>query len=340
MNRIYSIFFLIAINLGFNSKSVTATGRLWSSDELGASFQNTIFQLGYDESGPVKAVLVRKSATITSNKGILYIHGFSDYFFQSEMAGRFTEKGFNFFALDLRKYGRSLLPEQEPFQVKNISEYFPEIDSAIKEMRASGINDFYIVGHSTGGLISSLYIKNRGSIKGCRGLILNSPFLEFNTTPFNKRFAIPLISFFGKIFGRLKIRDKHRSFNCESIHKSLKGEWDFDTLKKPVAPGFVTWRWIRAIHKGHLEIKRGLNLNCPVLVMFSNRSYKGDKYSDICKKSDSVLDVADIEKYSGKIGVKTTKVVIPDGIHDLVLSRKDVRERVYQTMFNWIDTLP
>ncbi|MEG8036484.1 hypothetical protein QP157_14580 [Sphingomonas sp. LR61] len=45
---------------------------------------------------------------------VLYVHGWSDYFFQREMAEHLEALGARFFALDLRKYGRSLLPHQTP----------------------------------------------------------------------------------------------------------------------------------------------------------------------------------------------------------------------------------
>ncbi len=39
-----------------------------------------------------------------TQKAVLYIHGFIDYFFQTEMAEQFNQHGYDFYALDLRKY--------------------------------------------------------------------------------------------------------------------------------------------------------------------------------------------------------------------------------------------
>ncbi len=44
---------------------------------------------------------------------------------------RFVDSGFNFYAVDLRRYGRSLEPWQYPFDVRNQREYFADIDSAL-----------------------------------------------------------------------------------------------------------------------------------------------------------------------------------------------------------------
>ena len=41
---------------------------------------------------------------------MLYVHGFSDYFFQTALADFFAARGLAFYALDLRKSGRARRP--------------------------------------------------------------------------------------------------------------------------------------------------------------------------------------------------------------------------------------
>ena len=84
---------------------------------------------------------------------VLYVHGFIDYFFQRHMAERFAMEGYAFYALDLRKHGRSLRPHQHPNFCKNIAEYYPDITRAIDVIGEPVL----LAGHSTGGLICSLY---------------------------------------------------------------------------------------------------------------------------------------------------------------------------------------
>ena len=69
---------------------------------------------------------------------MLYVHGFVDYFFQTHLAEFFTARGYDFYALDLRKYGRSLLDHQTPNFCRDMSEYFPEIDAAVRIIRDGG----------------------------------------------------------------------------------------------------------------------------------------------------------------------------------------------------------
>ena len=79
----------------------------YQPDILGAGYEQATLDLPNDYEGQVVATLVRKKAAEPTKKAVLYIHGFIDYFFQTEMAERFNEQGFDFYALDLRKYGRS-----------------------------------------------------------------------------------------------------------------------------------------------------------------------------------------------------------------------------------------
>jgi alpha-beta hydrolase superfamily lysophospholipase len=66
---------------------------------------------------------------------VLYLHGYVDYFFQTHLAEFFTARGYDFYALDLRKYGRSLRSHQTPNFCRDIAEYYPEIDRALKIIR-------------------------------------------------------------------------------------------------------------------------------------------------------------------------------------------------------------
>jgi alpha-beta hydrolase superfamily lysophospholipase len=50
-----------------------------------------------------------------------------------------------------------------------------------------------------------------------------------------------------------------------------------------------------------------------------------------------MLDVKLIEKWAPKLGGDVTTVTITDGMHDLFLSRKDVRDNAYRTMFEFVD---
>lgn len=339
MKKLITLISLISLLFIAAIASEGDVGRIFTQDELGKNFAKTTLKMGYDYDGEVVATVVRRLPTLDSRRAVLYIHGFSDYFYQTEQAEKFHDMGYNFYALDLRKYGRSILPHQVPFTVRNLNEYFPEIDSALNIIRKDGNNKIIIVAHSMGGLVASLYTNERKSVPGLQGIILNSPFLDFKQNKFSKKVVVPALSFIGSFLRNIRIPNGKRSVNCESIHIALRGEWNFDTIKKPVGPGYVTTGWIRAIHKGHVKVKKGLDIKYPILVLYSDKSSSGKSFSAISKRSDTVLDVKDIAERAGKLGLNIKKVVIPGGIHDLVLSEKDVRDNVYKEISQWLFSL-
>ena len=55
--------------------------------------------------------------------------------FQSE---EFLKKDYHFYALDLRKYGRSILQNHKANNVRDLSEYYEDIDSALAIIREEG----------------------------------------------------------------------------------------------------------------------------------------------------------------------------------------------------------
>ena len=60
------------------------------------------------------ATLVRRAGGERSAHAVLYLHGWNDYFFQTHLADVLRRAGFDFYALDLRRYGRSLRLGQLP----------------------------------------------------------------------------------------------------------------------------------------------------------------------------------------------------------------------------------
>lgn len=84
----------------------------------------TILPMPDDYEGKVIATLLRADSTAPSDRAVLYLHGYIDYFFQTHMAERFAGEEWNFYALDLRKYGRSLRPINMPIIVRTCTNIF------------------------------------------------------------------------------------------------------------------------------------------------------------------------------------------------------------------------
>src|SRR3954464_4047174 len=108
----------------------------WQPDRLLPDFEALELGLPDDYDGAVVATLVRLPVRSAPRGAVLYVHGFSDYFFQRHMAERFAADGYAFYALDLRKYGRSILPHQHANFCKSIAEHYADMDAALKVIDA------------------------------------------------------------------------------------------------------------------------------------------------------------------------------------------------------------
>lgn len=289
-----------------------------------------------DYEGEVTATLITKQAAEESHKAVLYVHGFIDYFFQDHMADAFTSAGYNFYAIDLRKYGRSMLIHQHPNYCRDINEYFEDIDAAFEAMIADGNTTITLLGHSTGGLLSSIYASRGRYASKISLLVLNSPFFEFNVS-FLKKQALLVVSTILKPLPYLSLKGALSPLYAQSVHQGYKGEWNFNLEWKPIE-GFPSYfRWMNAIWRAHKQVHKGLLIQCPVLVMHSKHSSYPKEWNEDIHKTDVVLNVSHIKKYGKRLGKSVSFYEVPGGMHDLVLSPKTVRDSVMSYMVSWID---
>lgn len=307
----------------------------YTTDYLGANFVRQTIPLRPDREGNVCCTLIKATYKEQFNRSVLYVHGFSDYFFQDELAKKWQEQGYNFYAVDLRKCGRSWRPTQTPSNLYAISDYYEDLDAVINQIHRECKGELVINAHSTGALAVLLYLAHRPSFI-CSALLLNSPFVEMNKSWFTRKIAMPFMACWARIFPDYKINKSLSPFYGQSLSKKEYGEWDFNEIWKPIAIGGVNASWLRAIYKAHKEFHKGIHLACPILIMHSARSFKNKTWSEEFMKADAVLNIEHIKKYAPCAGKDVTVLSIEGGLHDLILSRLPVREKVYKLMFDWL----
>ena len=291
-----------------------------------------------DYDGPVAATLIRASLPAQdTRRAVLYVHGYIDYFFQEHLAEAFVAHGYRFYAVELRKYGRSLREGQHPDFARSMYEYYPDLTESIRHIREEGASGIVLLGHSTGGLLAALYADDGPQREAIRCVVLNSPFLEFNTTWFKKHVQIPLAALVSIVFPFAHKKNELSPLYARSVHKHYRGEWDFDTSLKPIEGIPLYFSWLRAVRNGQRRIRRGLHIAVPVLVMSSDKSYFGKTWSDEWFESDSVLNVEDIRRRAPKLGQCVTYVAVEGGMHDLFLSREAVRTEAFRIVFGWLE---
>ena len=303
-------------------------------------FRTHIFHFPADYDGPVIATLFEAPRPTADNgRAVLYVHGYIDYFFQEHLAEHFVTRGYRFYAVELRKYGRSWLEGQHPDFARSMYEYYPDLTESIRFIQAAGASEIVLLGHSTGGLLAALYADDgpADQRRAIRRVVLNSPFLEFNTTWTKRHIQIPLAAAASLIFPFLHARNELSPLYAQSVHRHYRGEWDFDTQLKPIEGIPLYFSWLRAVRNGQRRIKRGLDIAVPVLVMSSDRSYFGTGWDDALFRTDAVLNVEDIRRYAPNLGRDVTYAPIAGGMHDLFLSSAPVRAEAFRTMFEWLD---
>ncbi len=311
--------------------------RSWAPDILGDGLEMHYVKHPNDYDGHVRSTIIRKLCiNDTASRGVLYIHGFNDYFFNSEMADEFVNHGYDFYAVDLRKYGRSIIKGQPKFDTRDLKEYFPDIDSALVTMKQSGLKEIVLMGHSTGGLIASYYLASKSNPVRINALILNSPFLDWNLGKIE--WLVPAVSALGYVFPGTPIPQSKSTAYGESLLKGYKGEWNYDTQWKLLQSPTVTAGWVRAVDKAQSYLHSGVHtISIPILLMYSARSLTVDDWTPECQNADIVLDAGEIKRYGLLLGSDVTCVKVNGGLHDLLLSKKSLRIPLYNEIFFWLD---
>jgi alpha-beta hydrolase superfamily lysophospholipase len=308
----------------------------WRPDVLGGAFEAATLALRPGADGPLAATLVRRRRSAPpSRRAVLYIHGYNDYFFQTGLAEWFNGRDIDFYAIDLRHYGRSLVAGRTPNYTADLSEYDEDLDAALEVILDGGHQRILLVGHSTGGLIAPLWCGRRPGAP-VDGIIGNSPFLELKQPAALRAVAAGAASALARRQPLRILPAGVAGLYGESLHAHRRGEWDYNLDWKP-SPGFpIRVGWLHAVVAGQKTIHAGLDLRVPVLVMASTRTVTTKEWSDDLLRGDAVLDADSIARWAPALGRNVTIVRIADGMHDLFLSSRPARDRAYDTMGTWL----
>lgn len=307
------------------------------TDHLGEDYRFDTLPFGRDREGDVVATLVERADNPADGPAVLYVHGFVDYFFHPHVADFYRARGYAFYALDLRKSGRSIRPGQTPYDMADISDYFPELDEAVRRIRERH-GKLLVNAHSTGGLAVALWadrLRGKGMVDA---IFFNSPFLAVNA-PWPVRVFGPLVVRpVGRFAPSAHVPVPLSGANAQSLHRDHHGEWDFDLAWKPVSGLPVRMGWLRAVVRAQAQVRRGLRIDAPMLVASSASSYKKPGWAPEAHTADAVLDADAIARLAPKLGPDVTVIRIPDGMHDLALSGESARSRMFKELGVWLDT--
>lgn len=313
----------------------------WGEDVLGEEFQNTVLKL---PSG-ARATLIRHrppgfrwpATGVLRGHAVLYVHGWSDYFFQHELARFITAAGADFYALDLRNYGRNLNAQVVPGHISSLEEYFEEFDAAHRVIsQAHPRHRFVLLGHSTGGLSAALYAASRpGRVDA---LVLNSPWLEFQATEFGRTAISALFATGSRINPHRALPRIDSGVYTRSISSAFEGEWDYDLSWRPPQGFRVTTGFINAVFQAQAKVAKGLGLSMPVLVLLSSRDYLLPRWNPDARRADVALNVEVVARRSIDLAANLTLIRLDGALHDVFLSESAVRQQAYLAVGSWLDS--
>ncbi|WP_109509449.1 alpha/beta hydrolase [Nocardioides speluncae] len=318
--------------------TTTNAGPIAEPDVLGTPYTAETILLRPDEEGEVVATLVKRPADSPTGRAVLHVHGYADYFFHTEYAEWWTAQGYDFYALDLRKYGRSIRPHQTPNFVTDVRDYFEELDEAWHRVAERDGHDHVVLSaHSTGGLTMALWADDRKP--AAAGMFLNSPWFDLRGSVLLRTVATTVVDQVGARQPKRVLRPEATGAYVQSIHRDYEGEFDFNLDWKPLKSWPIYAGWLRAIRRAHADLHRGLAIDLPVLVLTSARTGAAAKVNEIAHTTDLVLDVKQIRRWSPALGSPHLTLVSIDGAkHDILLSREPVRKQVYAEVGRWLST--
>ncbi|MDY5368176.1 alpha/beta hydrolase [Bifidobacterium sp.] len=325
----------------------------WKPDSVLEGYQQATVHLGEDAEGEIVATFVRKDPSkLTLQErwrrwhfsvrghrlAIMYVHGWNDYFYRRHASEYWESLGISFYAVDLRKFGRSYRPYQTPGYIEDLHEYRLEFNALRDQIVKEQGKDVRIlmIAHSQGGLSASLWV-NTEHPHHVEALALNSPWLELQGNRMFRLLSTPVVQMYRLRGGKTVMPMRDPGFYARCIKRSTGGEWDY--LDHPLNPGveFLTRAgWMQAIYNGQDEIAKNLDIQIPVLVCTSDKSMMlQSTWDEGMREADSVLDITAIRQAALHLGDVVALATIRGGLHDLSMSKPDARRKYFRIVTMW-----
>ncbi|RAX49577.1 alpha/beta hydrolase [Arthrobacter sp. AQ5-05] len=267
---------------------------------------------------------------------VLALHGWSDYFYNTELAGYWSDRGYAFYALDFRRYGRSLRAHHlNPGFTANLGEYDQDLAAALEMIRSLEGPELpgICVAHSTGGLVASLWAnRHPGEFTA---LVLNSPWLEMQGSYLVRYAAQGVVEPIARLRPRAKLHLPELDNYWRSLSRLASGSWDLHPVWRPAISFPVTAGWITAVMAGHREVARGLDIGIPVLVLTSKSTHLSTGFDESMLHHDTVIEVQVVRERSVRLGPQVSNAVIDGAMHDVFSSLPGPRAAAYAAIDRW-----
>ena len=310
----------------------------WEPDRLGEDFECATLPLPGGERATLIAFRGERAADgPAAGRTVLYLHGWSDYFFHDHVARYWAEQGAAFYAVDLRAYGRSLDledPEVRPGYIADLADYDAELEAALAIIASEHPKEHLILcGHSTGGLVAALWAgRNPGRVAA---LVLNSPWLEFQLDSSTRKLITPWLTWRSRRAEQAPFKVRFPHNYARSVLFS-RGRLPYDLALKPPESFPVYPAWLRAVFAGHEAVEKGLTISVPILVLMSTQSLRERSYSSAMNAADIVLDVDVIARRAPSLGRTVMIERVPGALHDVFLSDRPAQRSAFDRITRFL----
>lgn len=323
----------------------------WGPDVLGPSFSASSFAVaGRGEHTSATLVRYEPGRGPAPRGTVLYVHGWSDYFANPELARTVTAAGFRFYALDLHGYGRNLTDEvlasgHIPGLATDLREYWPDFQAAREVMMADGAavdpRHLVVLAHSTGSLTMSLLLmEHPGQVAG---LGLATPWIAPHGFPWIDRLVLAAAGLLPERFHDRRLPVRANTHYHRTLSSTRDGVWEVDPRWRPERSFPITPSLLTSTAQARERLldlhADGRDVGAPVLVQTSKRSLLLPWWDERKHARDSVLDVKAIRRRSTVLH-PAPKVISYDGaIHDVHRSATPIREQAFRDLQQWLGEL-
>ncbi|MDO5617707.1 alpha/beta hydrolase [Kocuria sp.] len=324
----------------------------WTEDVLGPDF--SVHQVAVSGRGvhtTISLVRYNPGPSAPVRGSVLYVHGWSDYFANPELARHVAAAGYHFYALDFHGYGRNLTDSilatgQIPGMADDLNEYAEDFQAARTAMEQDGApsdpDHLVVIAHSTGGLAMSLLLMEQpGQVAG---LALATPWIAPQGFAWLDNVIRAVAHVMPKAWQDRRIPVPVNTNYHRTLSADREGSWQVDPRWRPKNSFPITMNLLASTARARLRLlelgRTGQGVGAPVLLQISSRSLLVPWWDDRMHAADTVLDVRAIRRRIGLLSRTPTVISYPGAIHDVHRSAPSIRGRAFADLQAWLSELP
>lgn len=266
----------------------------------------------YIESFDKTQIFIKKNLVENPIASLVIIHGFAEHLGRYDyVANKLCELGFNVYRFDNRGHGRT---KSKRGHIDNFNDYIKDTDIVIDLVRNENDKlNIFILGHSMGGFIASLY----GIVYGNKinGQILSGAATQ--TPEGINKFKSMSLKVLNKIVPKLRIKINLSSYICTD--KKVIDDYVNDKYNLKNASVRLYYQFV---HEGINWLNQNLEkYNCPCLILHG--------------KEDKIISYKASEMFYEKISSIDKEIVIYDSLYHEILN-ESIKDNIIITISKWI----